>query len=131
MNDNDNGNEAFLRSVDIPDINPPPNWTGFTISNLESWPGGDAHLIDAFTHPHGVPDHLYKVYAVMYNGGLCVGGFGNAIDKEAALRFLRQIKEAHPQLRIVFERKPKSPGLIGLIREEFRAVLGSWCKISL
>lgn len=122
-------NDAFLASVDIPAINPPPDWTGFTISNLESWPGGNVHLIDAFTHPRGVPDPLYKVSAVIHHGDLCVGGFNNAIDKEAALRFLREIKEEHPQLEIVFKKRPKSPGVRELIREGIGTAWREICKL--
>ncbi|MBI4994510.1 hypothetical protein HZC21_02595 [Candidatus Peregrinibacteria bacterium] len=109
--------DRFLHSVDIPDINPPPNWTSFTLRNFGSWKEGDLPFAGVFStqfRAENVRQHQ--------NGDLYVGGFHNAA-RGAVLDFLRHIKTERPQMEIVFEQGPKSPDLIGLAREGIRAIL--------
>lgn len=112
-----NSNDAFLASVDTSPINPPPNWTGFTLKNFGSRKEGDLPFCGVFSTQF----HAEKVEQ-RSNEDLYVGGFHNAA-REAVLGFLRQIKKDRPQMEIVFTTGPKSPGLIGLVREGIKAVL--------
>lgn len=111
------GNDTFLRSVDLPDINPPPNWTGFTLKNFGSRKEGDLPFCGVFSTQF----HAEKVEQ-RSNEDLYICGFHNAA-REAVLEFLRQIKKDWPQMEIVFTQGPKSPGISGLAREAIRAVM--------
>lgn len=106
--------DRFLSSVDLPVINPPPNWTGFTIKNLSSQQEGNLSL-------SGVFSSQFRTDAKQNpNGDLHIS---NINDKNAVLNFLRYLKEKQPQIEIVFETGPKSPDLIGLACEGIKAVL--------
>lgn len=110
--------DRFLRSVDLPDVIPPPNWTGFTIKNLQSRKEGYISLSSALSVQFRLDVKQTP------DGDLCVSGFEHGIlDKNNALRFLRHLKKQQPQIEIVFTVGPKSPGLIGLAREGIKAVL--------
>lgn len=108
--------DSFLRSVDLPTIDPPPNWTGFTIKNLSSQQEGNLSLSGVFSSQFRTEVERGT------NGDLSVS---NIPDKPAVLGFLRYLKERQPQIEIIFITGPKSPGLIGLVREGIRAVLNS------
>lgn len=108
--------DRFLRSVDLPTIAPPPNWTGFTIKNLSSQQEGNLSLSGVFGSQFRADVKRGT------NGDLSIS---NIPDKSAVLSFLRYLKERQPQIEIIFTTGPKSPGLIGLVREGVRAILNS------
>ena len=119
-------NDRFLRSVDLPDIDPIPGWTGFLIKNLQSQRAGTLSLSginDSQFYVSGILSSQYHAKVKQHpNGDLYIDGIE---DKNAVLEFLRRLKKKQPQIEIMFAdftSKPKSPGIGGLIREGAKAI---------
>ncbi len=114
------GVDEFLASVDLPAVNPPPNWTGFTIKKIsQRRQRGDPYLHFCVCFSSRYRIHIKQEPI----GEVSVDGFEDGIrDKNDALVFLRQFKKEQPQIEIVFTVKPKSPGVRELIREGIKAI---------